>query len=66
MLGNMRLGDLGQDKIDKYKDLDSTFNFRCNEQLKHDFNKVCKKQQTSSGSVIKQYMLLCVLRGEIV
>lgn len=50
---------------DSYLELDSTFNFRCNSKLKEDFKALCKSEQVSPSTAIKQYMLNCLLEGEI-
>lgn len=47
-------------------ELDSNFNFRCNSELKEDFKKLCKQDQTSSSSALKRYMLFCLRKGRIV
>ncbi|EGU34931.1 hypothetical protein [Vibrio scophthalmi] len=41
-------------------DLDSTFNFRCNGELKEDFNQLCKVNQTNPTNALKAYMLACL------
>ncbi|ANS87600.1 hypothetical protein VSVS12_03900 [Vibrio scophthalmi] len=55
-------------RMDKHYsgDLDSTFNFRCNAELKSDFNNLCKDNQSSSSSVLKRYMLACLRSGRII
>lgn len=50
---------------DAYLELDSTFNFRCNSKLKEDFKALCKSEQVSPSSALKQYMLSCLVEGEI-
>lgn len=47
-------------------DLDSNFNFRCNSELKEEFKRLCKVNQTSPSSVLKRYMLTCIRSSKIV
>ncbi|EJC6993173.1 hypothetical protein MYD38_003229 [Vibrio parahaemolyticus] len=47
--------------IDFSDGLDSNFNFRCNSSLKSEFKKLCKANQTSSSTVLKRYMLDCLM-----
>ncbi|MDC5870508.1 hypothetical protein OPW39_17020 [Vibrio europaeus] len=46
-------------------DLNSNFNFRCNDELKKDFKQLCKANQTSSSTVLKRYMLNCIRNGRV-
>lgn len=46
-------------------DLDSNFNFRCNSELKEEFKKLCKVNQTSPSTVLKRYMLACIRSSKI-
>lgn len=46
-------------------DLNSNFNFRCNDELKEDFKKLCKANQTSPSTVLKRYMLNCIRTGRV-
>ncbi|EGQ9919646.1 hypothetical protein D0D73_02450 [Vibrio parahaemolyticus] len=47
-------------------ELDSNFNFRCNSELKEEFKRLCKANQTSPSSVLKRYMLSCIRSSKIV
>ncbi|ATC60015.1 hypothetical protein CMV05_18620 [Vibrio anguillarum] len=46
-------------------DLNSNFNFRCNDELKEDFKRLCKVNQTSPSAVLKRYMLNCIRNGRV-
>lgn len=52
-------------KQSDYLELDSTFNFRCNAKLKEDFSNLCKINQTSPSTALKQYMLACLAIGRV-
>lgn len=47
-------------------ELDSNFNFRCNGELKEEFKRLCKDNQTSPSTVLKRYMLSCIRSSKIV
>ncbi|CAK2090736.1 Antitoxin [Vibrio crassostreae] len=47
-------------------DLNSTFNFRCNDELKEDFKQLCKSNQMTTSSVLKRYILSCIRAGKVV
>ncbi|KXG05407.1 hypothetical protein AT175_20095 [Vibrio parahaemolyticus] len=46
-------------------ELDSNFNFRCNSELKEEFKRLCKVNQTSSTTALKRYMLDCIRSSKI-
>lgn len=48
-----------------YLELNSNFNFRCNDKLKEDFKTLCKNNQTQAGTVLKQYMLKCLKEQKV-
>lgn len=47
-------------------DLNSTFNFRCNDELKEDFKQLCKSNQMTTSSVLKRYILSCIRAGKVI
>ncbi len=51
--------------IEDYENIDSSLNLRCNKKLREDFNKLCKKNQTTASSAVKQYMLVSVVKNKI-
>jgi hypothetical protein len=51
----------------EYSDeLNSTFNFRCNDDLKEDFKQLCKSNQMNTSSALKRYILSCIRAGKVI
>lgn len=61
-----KVRQIHEDRSKSYSDnLDSNFNFRCNSELKEDFKKLCKRDQSSPTVALKRYMLSCLRKGRI-
>ena len=50
---------------ESFSDLDTTFNFKVNSLLKHEFEKVCKVTHSNPSREIKLFMLRAVKQGRI-
>ncbi|EKO3914792.1 hypothetical protein P0F25_003537 [Vibrio metschnikovii] len=62
-LSRLRRASMEKEYTDE---LNSNFNFRCNDELKEDFKQLCKVNQISPSSALKRYMLSCIRSGKIV
>ncbi|MFW1749045.1 hypothetical protein ACG9XW_23015 [Acinetobacter guillouiae] len=60
---------LEQQKIHKIKsnvsELDDVLTFRVNSDLKKEFSKICKLNQSSASSELKKYMLKIIGQGSL-
>ena len=68
-LNSIAAKSLQSQKLQKIKskahELDDVLTFRVNTDLKKEFSRICKENQSSSSSELKRYMLKIVEQGSL-